>query len=354
MASIVESDKSKAASSREEFLQVYEKLKSELLEDSEAFTYTEDSRRWVEKMLDHNVPGGKLNRGLSVVDSLKHLKNGEELTEEEKFLASVLGWCIEWLQAYFLVLDDIMDSSITRRGQPCWYRVPQVGLIAVNDGIILRNHIFKMLKSHFRSTPYYLELNDLFNEVEFQTCGGQMLDLITTPAGEVDLSKYVISTYIKIVQYKTAYYSFYLPVACALLMRGKNLEDFKSTKDILVLMGTYFQVQDDYLDCYGDPHFIGKIGTDIEDSKCSWLIVQALKKANENQKQCLLDNYGKKDPACVARVKSVYNELALETVFLEYEAEVYEKLVAQIESEESQALQVVLKAFLKKIYKRQK
>ena len=39
---------------------------------------------------------GKLNRGLSVVDSLKHLKN-EELTEEEKFLASVLGWSVEWV-----------------------------------------------------------------------------------------------------------------------------------------------------------------------------------------------------------------------------------------------------------------
>lgn len=344
----------KDSSSHAHFLQVYQQLKSELLEDSEAFSYTEDSRKWVEKMLDHNVPGGKLNRGLSVVDSLKHLKSGEELTEDEKFLASVLGWCIEWFQAYFLVLDDMMDGSITRRGQPCWYRVPQVGLIAVNDGIIIRNHIFRMLKCHFRSKAYYLELNDLFNEVEFQTCAGQMLDLITTPAGEVDLSKYVISTYLKIVQCKTAYYSFYLPVACALLMMGKNLEDFKSTKDILVLMGTYFQVQDDYLDCYGDPHFIGKIGTDIEDSKCSWLIVQALKRANEDQKQSLLDNYGKSDPECVAKVKSVYNELAMQSVFLEYEKEVYDKIVAEIEREEDQALQVVLKAFLGKIYKRQK
>lgn len=336
------------------FLEVYQKLKSQLLEDSDAFTYTEESRMWVEKMLDHNVPGGKLNRGLSVVDSLKHLKAGEELTEDEKFLASVLGWCIEWLQAYFLVLDDIMDSSITRRGQPCWYKVPQVGLIAVNDGIMLRNHISRMLRWHFRSKDYYLELNDLFNEVEYQTCSGQMLDLITTPAGEVDLSKYVITTYLKIVQCKTAYYSFYLPVACALLMMGKNLEDFKSTKDILVLMGTYFQVQDDYLDCYGDPQFIGKIGTDIEDSKCSWLIVQALKRANEDQKQCLLEIYGKSDPACVAKVKTVYNELALQSVFLEYEKEVYGKLVAEIESEDNQAVQVVLKTFLAKIYKRQK
>nr|CAD1837181.1 unnamed protein product [Ananas comosus var. bracteatus] len=37
----------------------------------------------------------------------------------------LIGWCIEWLQAYFLVLDDIMDNFHTRRGQLCWFRVPK-------------------------------------------------------------------------------------------------------------------------------------------------------------------------------------------------------------------------------------
>ncbi|KAI3786509.1 hypothetical protein L1987_40247 [Smallanthus sonchifolius] len=123
------------------------------------------------QMVDYNVPGGKLNRGLSVVDRYKLLK-AEELTEDEVFLACALGWCIEWLQAYFLVLDDIMDESHTRRGQPCWFRLPKVGMIAVNDGVVLRNHIPRILEKHFRGKDYYVDLLDLFNEDDYLDCFG--------------------------------------------------------------------------------------------------------------------------------------------------------------------------------------
>ncbi|XP_058003125.1 farnesyl pyrophosphate synthase 1 isoform X2 [Hevea brasiliensis] len=305
------------------FLRFYSVLKQELLEDP-AFEWTPDSRQWVERLVEYNVPGGKLNRGLSVLGSYKLLKEEQELTEEENFLASALGWCIEWLQAYFLVLDDIMDSAHTRRDQPCWFRVPKVGLIAINDGILLGNHIFRILKKHFRGKAYYVDLLDLFNEVEFRTASGEMIDLITALEGEKDLSKYTSSLHRRIVQYKTAYYSFYLPVACALLMVGENLDNHIDVKNILVQMGIYFQVQDDYLDCFGDPETIGK------------------------------EHYGKADPACVAKVKVLYNELNLQGVFTEYENESYEKLTTSIEAHPSKSVQAVLKAFLAKIYKRQK
>jgi len=344
----------KSNAGREKFLEVYQQLKKELLTDSELIEYTNESRAWTEEMLDYTVPGGKLNRGLSVIDSLRLLKK-EPLSEEEVFSACVLGWCIEWLQGYFLVLDDIMDSSITRRGQPCWYRVPKVGLIAVNDGIVLKTHVSRILKTHFRQSPIYTQLLEIFNDVEYQTASGQMLDLITTPAGEVDLSLYVMPTYLRIVKYKTAYYSFYLPVACALLLAGEKDEaKFEAAKEILVQMGTYFQVQDDYLDCYGAPEVIGKIGTDIEDTKCSWLIVQALKRANESQKKLLKEKYGKADQSCVAEVKQLYNELELQRVFEDFERDSYTKLIADIKKQEDPALQLVLKSFLEKIYKRQK
>ncbi|KAI9124231.1 hypothetical protein K1719_005531 [Acacia pycnantha] len=338
---------------KSKFLKVYSVLKSELLNDP-AFEFSDEATNWIDEMLDYNVPGGKLNRGLSVIDSYRLLKGEEELSEEEFFLASALGWCIEWLQAYFLVLDDIMDNSVTRRGHPCWFRVPKVGLIATNDGVLLRNHTARILKNHFKGKPYYVDLLDLFNEVEFQTASGQVIDLISTLEGEKDLSKFTMSLHRRIVQYKTAYYSFYLPVACALLIAGENLDSHIDVKNILVDMGIYFQVQDDYLDCFGDPETIGKIGTDIEDFKCSWLVVKAMELSNEEQKKVLYENYGKPDPENVAKVKALYKDLDLQGAFAEYEKKSYEKLVFSIEAHPSKAIQAVLRSFLAKIYKRQK
>lgn len=65
----------------------------------------------------------------------------------------------------------MMDGSISRRGQPCWYRVPDVkGLgkvhnIAINDAFILEGAIYHLLKSHFRREVYYVDLLELFQEV---------------------------------------------------------------------------------------------------------------------------------------------------------------------------------------------
>ncbi|KAG1840648.1 isoprenoid synthase domain-containing protein, partial [Suillus tomentosus] len=88
-----------------------------------------------------------------------------------------------------------------------------------------------------------------------------------------------------IVWYKTAFYSFYLSVALAMRMcgvpdvykiNGKTIEAYKEADRILIPMGEFFQVQDDYLDYHGTEAEIGKIGTDIVDGKCSWYVCTAL------------------------------------------------------------------------------
>src|SRR4051812_1499622 len=109
---------------------------------------------------------------MSVVDTTSILLN-KTLTEEEYFRSAALGWMIELLQAFFLVSDDIMDSSKTRRGNPCWYLVPKVGMIAINDAFMLESSIYVLLKKHFRQEKSYLDIIELFHEVTFQTELGQ-------------------------------------------------------------------------------------------------------------------------------------------------------------------------------------
>jgi len=54
------------------------------------------------------------------------------------------------------MLDDIIDRSETRRGKICWYKRPEVGMMAINDSIIILECIPYILKKYFSSKPYYL------------------------------------------------------------------------------------------------------------------------------------------------------------------------------------------------------
>ena len=128
---------------------------------------------------------------------------------------------------------------------------------------------------------------------------------------------------------------------------------FEQAKSILLALGEYFQVQDDYLDCYGSPEVIGKIGTDIEDNKCGWLIVQALSLASPVQKALLQDNYGQKDAVKVNQVKAIYKDLNIEKVYHDYEEASYKRISQMIEALEHPSLsKEMFVVFMNRIYKR--
>jgi farnesyl diphosphate synthase len=293
---------------------------------------------------------------MSVPDSCSLLL-GRPLDEEEYFKAATLGWMTELLQAFFLVSDDIMDSSITRRGKPCWYRHEGVGMVAINDAFMLESAIYTLLKKFFRDHPRYVDLLEIFHEVTYQTEIGQLCDLLTAPEDTVNLDNFSMDKYSFIVIYKTAYYSFYLPVALALLCLDKATPaNLKVAEDILIPLGEYFQVQDDYLDNFGDPAHIGKIGTDIMDNKCSWLVNQALGRATPEQRQILEVNYGQKNKEKEAVIKKLYDDMKLKELYEEFEekrAGEIREMIAKVD--ESEGLKrSIFEAFLGKIYKRSK
>ncbi|KAF1936999.1 terpenoid synthase [Clathrospora elynae] len=341
-----------------EFEGVWPRIVADLQEHCKQYKLPQQSLDWFIKSLDYNTIGGKCNRGMSVIDTTSILQNTTlDPSSEEYFRPALLGWMIELLQAFFLVSDDIMDSSKTRRGTPCWYLAPKVGMIAINDAFMLESSIYLLLKKHFRQEKSYIDMVELFHEVTFQTECGQLCDLLTAPEDDVNLDNFSLDKFTFIVIYKTAYYSFYLPVALALYYIGaatpKNLQ---TAEDILVPMGEYFQAQDDYLDAFADPKVLGKIGTDIMDNKCSWLINQALKKVTPEQRKLLEENYGQKDAQKEAKVKELYHELKLKEFYEQWEEERVTDLRAKIDKvDESEGLKKeVFEAFLKKIYKRSK
>ena len=117
----------------------------------------------------------------------------------------------------FLITDDIMDGSFTRRGQPCWYKLEDVGLIALNDSLMIENSIYHILKKHFGGTSYYVNLLELFHEIIFITSVGQSMDVNTA---NKDVVSFTMDKYEAIVANKTSYYTFYLPFALAMHMAG--------------------------------------------------------------------------------------------------------------------------------------
>lgn len=127
-------------------------------------------------------------------------------------------------------------------------------------------------------------------------------------------------------------------------------------KDILVDMGEYFQIQDDVLDCFADPEVLGKVGTDIQDNKCSWLVVQALAHASPEQRELLVRDYGKHDDEAVERVKALYRELELYQQYERYEEDSYRRLRERIDTVAAggRVPGAIFDSLLHKIYKRSK
>ncbi|KAH6892768.1 farnesyldiphosphatesynthetase, partial [Coprinopsis sp. MPI-PUGE-AT-0042] len=403
------------AARRARFEASWTEIRDEILSYFASEHMPAEAIEWYKANLDYNVPGGKLNRGMSVCDTVEILK-GRALTDEEYKPAAVLGWCIELLQAFFLVSDDMMDGSITRRGQPCWYKVPNVGMLAINDSFMLEAPIYFLIRKYFRfpsssnaSTnalykSVYADLMDLFHETTYQTEMGQLVDLITAPEDHVDLEKFSLERHRLIVIYKTAYYSFYLPVACAMLICGIPFPDKEPKFDflkggfggesapadadpytialsILIPLGEYFQVQDDFLDYSAPPEVLGKIGTDIMDNKCSWVINTALALTSpsssasspkfntpfaakssttispqrKSELRAILDkHYGKKTAEDEAKIKEVYRELDVPSHYKTYEEGVVGEIKRRIgESGDKGGLRrAVFDSFLDKIYGR--
>lgn len=349
---------------KREFMSIFPDLVRDL---TEIGTHSDipDAQKWFAKVLQYNAVGGKMNRGLAVSLSFKLLATQDLITPENIKQAHIMGWCIELLQSFFLVADDIIDGSQMRRGKPCWYLNDDLGPSAFNDAILMEAGIYKILHKHFRDVPYYVDMLDLFHEMTLKTALGQALDLLSCPPGRTPLlSKFTMERYNSIVKYKTSFYSFYLPIALSMYMAGiRNTDNVRvagitdrelhrQARTILVEMGQFFQVQDDFLDCFGDSSVTGKVGTDIGKGKCTWLSVVALQRASPSQRVIMEEHYGRPEEESIRKVKGLYKELNLPATYRAYEESTSSMIRIHIQQISRGLNHNVFFNFLDKIHKR--
>ncbi|XP_025997629.2 farnesyl pyrophosphate synthase-like [Solenopsis invicta] len=200
-----------------------------------------DVSKWLTKVLEYNVPGGKKIRALTLIYSYKLLAPNEQQTKEKLRLVRILGWCIELLQAGGLMLDDIEDRSLMQRGKQCWYQRNDVGLMAINDGLTLENSVYYLIQKHFKKEDCYVYLIErvhtvnenilsihrgvpqhcffllteqlyimkIFPQNIWKTILSQSLDMLSTNSGKKpNLALFIMDRYKSIVEYKTSYYTF--------------------------------------------------------------------------------------------------------------------------------------------------
>ncbi|MFJ6841778.1 FPP/GGPP synthase family protein [Streptomyces griseoluteus] len=306
------------------FLSIYGVVEKLLADDVAEFATPAQCER-VLRMLSYTVHGGKLSRAVLVTESTRLLAD-----PDDPDLAAILsrgrllGWCIEILEAYLQVIDDVLDRSRTRRGKPCWYLREDVGSInAICDGMILRSLVFRLLRRVLGDSREYMELVELFQLATYVTELGQAED--TDGLRTRDPARADMAYFFGVARNKGAYYTFRLPVEAALIVTGwsrRNEVDVVTMRRLFLVLSEYYQAQNDMLDYRDDLRTAGKEGTDIQEGKSTWLLATARRDASAPQWRTVAENYGRDSEEAVGAVKAVYRDLGMENRFSEYRRQV--------------------------------
>lgn len=187
---------------------------------------------------------------------------------------------IEVFHNFSLVHDDIMDDAPLRRGQQTVHEKWDVntGILSGDAMLIMAYQLFE----HYEPNQFQ-DLAKLFSKTAIEVCEGQQYDVDFETRNDV-----AITEYLKMIEYKTA-----VLVGAAMKMgaivAGASKEDQHNIYEFGRNLGIAFQLQDDYLDAFGDPKTFGKqVGGDIIENKKTYLYLKALEFSNEKDKSELV------------------------------------------------------------------
>lgn len=190
---------------------------------------------------------------------------------------------IEIFHNFSLVHDDIMDKAPLRRGKPTVHeKWDSNAAILSGDAMLIES--YKQLT--LTGNEHLKEMLDLFNTTSLEVCEGQQLDMEFESRTQVSASEYI-----EMISLKTA-----VLLGCSLemgaLLGNAKKSDCKHINNFGKLCGIAFQIQDDYLDAFGNPEDFGKqVGGDILSNKKTYLIIKALEMADAETKMELENIY---------------------------------------------------------------
>lgn len=224
--------------------------------------------------------------------------------EPEKAIPAALS--VETYHNHTLLHDDLMDGADLRRGRPTVFRKWDANTAILSGDTMLIWAFNHLLEGGY---PNAAQLLQLLARTAREVCEGQQYDMNFEQRNDVTEAEYI-----EMIRLKTS-----VLLACALKMGALVAGAPADQADLLYRFGEQiglaFQLQDDYLDCYGDPAVFGKqIGGDIASAKKTYLLINALESADEKQRadlNRLLSDEAMPRAEKLAAVIHIYNVLGI-------------------------------------------
>jgi geranylgeranyl diphosphate synthase, type II len=248
---------------------------------------------------------------------------GNELFDEIKVDAWPVANAIELFHNFSLIHDDIMDAAPLRRGHPTVHE-KYGSHTAILAGDVMLVKAYEYLNEV--DAAIARRIYKWFNTMAMQVCEGQQMDMDFEKRDDVSLEEYIAMIALK----TSVLLAGALRMGAIIGGAGKRNADhlYEYGKNL----GIAFQLQDDYLDAFGDPDKFGKkVGGDILANKKTFLLIHAMANADEKQKIELKELLGSQPEDKVSRMLELYKQTGADTLTIGLKDEYFQKAMYHLE-----------------------
>lgn len=249
---------------------------------------------------------------------------GNELFDAIKPDAWEVATAVELFHNFTLIHDDIMDQAPLRRGKATVHH-----RYGTNTAILAGDAMLIMAYEYLRrvSQPYLATILTLFNKAALEVSEGQQLDMDFEQRSRVTFDEYVHMITLKTSVLLAASLQLGAVIGGAGSGNAQHLYEFGKN------LGIAFQVQDDYLDAFGDPSKFGKqVGGDIRANKKTFLMIYALETAGASEKQRLTELLQTQPADKVEQVLHIFRSCGVDKWALELKQQYLQKALEHLEA----------------------